>query len=457
MTDSTVRHDEPPLLVFEDGQYVYEDGTVGFEHVSFTCRPGELVGVRGPTGSGKSTLLREIANAPAELDVGWLVPAVAADVNDVMSWGAAWVTMQPVAKAPRLVLCDDAGQGLTNRKSIDAFHDTIYELCDRGSGVILASHHIDDLEMSDSLVTLGPGGVGARMDVLATVAREINDDGRPREATVARLEQVVERGAMPVIDNRYGAYVLLPRFELDTRQFASWATWFVIDAKTMRRLTRRHERYEARVLGERTKGRDRYLTWGDVAGTAAEVKKSDNWAWWPGKSKIEDRVEPRFALGTSYVRPHPLALDDEMCDKLLETHAHTGFSKEFTDDIDGDVFRRLMIGLECANQYWWGFEVINWTFGIFRHDEGDQVHCWAEFSPGKATLKLCAEVQLSNPDDYEGGDVRLIHPGVKKGMAVSRERGTLTVYPSWVGTKMSKISRGERWVLSIYGWGPPFR
>lgn len=48
-------------LVVDDLSVVFDDGTVGLEHVSFPVKRGELVIVTGPIAAGKSTLLRVLA------------------------------------------------------------------------------------------------------------------------------------------------------------------------------------------------------------------------------------------------------------------------------------------------------------------------------------------------------------------------------------------------------------
>lgn len=70
-----------------------------------------------------------------------------------------------------------------------------------------------------------------------------------------------------------------------------------------------------------------------------------------------------------------------------------------------------------------------------------------------STRKLSYVVQLSDPDDYGGGD--LLFPDLS-GHA-SSERGSITVFPSFVAHEVRPVTRGER--LAIVGWvhGPAFR
>jgi PKHD-type hydroxylase len=70
-----------------------------------------------------------------------------------------------------------------------------------------------------------------------------------------------------------------------------------------------------------------------------------------------------------------------------------------------------------------------------------------------STRKVSVTVQLSAPDDYDGGDLLVggtEHPG-------GRPRGAVTVFPAWRTHGVAPVRRGER--LAIVGWvhGPAFR
>lgn len=50
--------DDTPLLEVRDLQKVYEDGYHAVRGVSYTLKPGQLVGLIGPNGCGKSTMMK---------------------------------------------------------------------------------------------------------------------------------------------------------------------------------------------------------------------------------------------------------------------------------------------------------------------------------------------------------------------------------------------------------------
>jgi predicted 2-oxoglutarate/Fe(II)-dependent dioxygenase YbiX len=72
--------------------------------------------------------------------------------------------------------------------------------------------------------------------------------------------------------------------------------------------------------------------------------------------------------------------------------------------------------------------------------------------------KLSFIIQLSNPEDYEGGNVQFMSlMGNKKSYFLPRERGTIAIFDSRAEHRVHKIKSGMR--KSIVGWvvGPRWR
>ena len=70
------------------------------------------------------------------------------------------------------------------------------------------------------------------------------------------------------------------------------------------------------------------------------------------------------------------------------------------------------------------------------------------------TRKLSFIVQLSDPKDYEGGDVEFLNSKTDKESL--RQQGKLIIFPSFITHRMSKVTKGVR--HAIVGWvhGPTF-
>ena len=70
--------------------------------------------------------------------------------------------------------------------------------------------------------------------------------------------------------------------------------------------------------------------------------------------------------------------------------------------------------------------------------------------------KLSFALQLSDPDDYEGGNVQLMDEGGKSYVA-PRQRGTIMLFDSRTPHRVQKVTKGVR--KSIVGWtvGPRWK
>ena len=77
-------------------------------------------------------------------------------------------------------------------------------------------------------------------------------------------------------------------------------------------------------------------------------------------------------------------------------------------------------------------------------------------APKGVVRKMSLIVQLSNPDDYENGDLEVMaefsNPSI-----VPRKRGTLIMFPSWTFHRVTSITNGTRNSLVAWLTGSPFR
>lgn len=69
--------------------------------------------------------------------------------------------------------------------------------------------------------------------------------------------------------------------------------------------------------------------------------------------------------------------------------------------------------------------------------------------------KLSLIVQLSHPDDYEGGDLEFL--GDEDPEPALRQRGTVIIFPAFVAHHVTPVTSGARTSLVAWIAGPPFR
>jgi PKHD-type hydroxylase len=69
--------------------------------------------------------------------------------------------------------------------------------------------------------------------------------------------------------------------------------------------------------------------------------------------------------------------------------------------------------------------------------------------------KLSIVVQLSSPDDYEGGELKLHN--FHEPTAINKEKGLVVTFPSYTLHEVAPVTKGERYTLVAWVHGPPFK
>ena len=74
---------------------------------------------------------------------------------------------------------------------------------------------------------------------------------------------------------------------------------------------------------------------------------------------------------------------------------------------------------------------------------------------GGAIRKLSMVLQLTDPSEYEGGDLQLLE--TEDPVTLKRDQGTVLFFPSYTPHRVTEITRGTR--NSVVGWttGKPYK
>jgi PKHD-type hydroxylase len=70
--------------------------------------------------------------------------------------------------------------------------------------------------------------------------------------------------------------------------------------------------------------------------------------------------------------------------------------------------------------------------------------------------KLSCSVQLSDENDYEGGDL-LFQPGSDKEIIVPKKQGSIIVFSSMLRHKVAPVTSGTRYSAVAWMRGPAFK
>jgi len=87
------------------------------------------------------------------------------------------------------------------------------------------------------------------------------------------------------------------------------------------------------------------------------------------------------------------------------------------------------------------------------HNQG--MYCWHQDFGSNVSRKLSIVMQLSDPKDYEGGELQVLISG--KPESVNKKRGFISVFPSWVLHQVTPVTRGTRQSLVAWVSGSPFK
>jgi len=123
------------------------------------------------------------------------------------------------------------------------------------------------------------------------------------------------------------------------------------------------------------------------------------------------------------------------------------------------IYQRITNSIIEINQKFWNFDlnrIETLQYSVYNKGQFYRNHIDAMYTtPGRASRKLSFTVQLSSPDEYEGGDLLFkVGPTDQK---AKNEKGTIIFFPSYVLHEVTTITKGTR--CALVGWvtGPAFR
>jgi len=123
------------------------------------------------------------------------------------------------------------------------------------------------------------------------------------------------------------------------------------------------------------------------------------------------------------------------------------------------LYQRIWQAALELNRKYFGVEISGITerVQIARYDGSNQgFYTWhTDFADLAPRRKLSISVQLSRPEDYEGGDLELLFRDTPH--KADRARGALTVFPSFVLHRVTPVTAGTRWSLVTWISGPRWR
>lgn len=124
------------------------------------------------------------------------------------------------------------------------------------------------------------------------------------------------------------------------------------------------------------------------------------------------------------------------------------------------IFQRLVHAIQKINKDFYNYDLTEMEDiqfseydasyqGMYRNHTDDG---FEEFR-----RKLSFSLQLSDTDDYEGGDLLIYRFKLDNPFEVKREKGLLVVFPSWSIHEVTPVTKGTRYTLVGWCHGPQFK
>ena len=123
------------------------------------------------------------------------------------------------------------------------------------------------------------------------------------------------------------------------------------------------------------------------------------------------------------------------------------------------VFESLARVAASLNAEHFGFDLTGFGEPIqltSYHEARQGTYKWhQDFGSAGISRKLSMVLQLSEPSDYEGGELQILTN--KEPTTMQKKRGLITVFPAWTLHQVTPVTKGNRQSLVAWVSGEPFK
>ena len=124
------------------------------------------------------------------------------------------------------------------------------------------------------------------------------------------------------------------------------------------------------------------------------------------------------------------------------------------------LFNKLGHIVSTLNTRFYKFDLTGFgeALQLTNYDHSEQgMYGWHQDygSVGAPSRKLSLVLQLTDPSEYEGGNLQIMTSG--EPINVHKQRGLVTVFPSYIVHQVTPVTQGSRQSLVAWITGPEFR
>lgn len=188
-----------------------------------------------------------------------------------------------------------------------------------------------------------------------------------------------------------------------------------------------------------------------------EIGNTESWAY-QHELFTSDEIDAIHNVAADYI------LDDSKVGSgpdMKSNHSIRSSNIAFirsSDPTNSWIFERLTGAIININKQFWNFDLSRietlqyseYGVGQFYKPHIDMMYQ----GPRPAVRKLSFTVQLTDPKEYEGGDV-IIKAGSDS--PIYRNKGTVTFFPSYILHEVTPVTKGTRHALVGWVTGPMFK
>jgi PKHD-type hydroxylase len=123
------------------------------------------------------------------------------------------------------------------------------------------------------------------------------------------------------------------------------------------------------------------------------------------------------------------------------------------------IYERLWAAAQECNRRFFCVDIagVEANVQLARYDSADRgFYNWhTDFAGLKPLRKISISIQLSRPEDYDGGDLELLFGTAPE--RLDKARGAFLAFPSFMLHRVTPVTRGTRWSLVAWILGTRWR
>jgi len=172
--------------------------------------------------------------------------------------------------------------------------------------------------------------------------------------------------------------------------------------------------------------------------------------------KVEDIVK-----GKSFKKGLTIGQNENDDDEIIKKSNYRKVIYINPNDDNRWLFTKLITLALEANISSYNFDIQTITdplHYVVYPEDGGHLNWHMDVGTGKVNQrKLALTVQLSNPNEYEGGNFQIWGGGKDQFLNLTKNKGDVIIFPSFLMHRVTPITKGKRKALVFWVGGTPFK